>query len=68
MCNAINYSLHLCISIRAGDNKQQEKTVIKAMKPVLESILAKVLADLKDCPMLPTNIFCFFLLEKTHFH
>lgn len=35
------------------------------MKPVLESILAKVLADLRDYSKLPTNIFCFFLLEKS---
>jgi len=35
------------------------------MKLVLESILAKLLADLRDCPKLPTNIFCLFLLEKS---
>lgn len=65
MCNIINYSLHLCVSIRKGDNKLQEKTVIRAMKAELESILVKVLENIRDCSKLPTYIFCLFLLGKT---
>lgn len=67
MCNIINYSLHLCVSIRRGDHKLQEKTVIRAMKAVLESILVKVLEDIRDCSKMPTHIFCyfFFFKEKT---
>lgn len=41
------------------------KIIVKAMKPVLETILAKVLAVLRDCPKLSTNIFCLPLLEKS---